>query len=250
MMSFTRRSLLKSVLIASLGGSFFLRAACSQQAVSDNTAKNGTLKIGIIGAGWLGGTVGRCWVKTGHSVMFSSRHPEALKKLTAQLGERALIGTPKQAAAFGDIVLFSVPFDALPVLGKELAEEIRGKIVIDATNPPLSGGNDPLTREAAKTGVAQTVKKYLPDSRLVRAFSAVDATVVEASFNGERERVGMPMASDDKAALAVVAALVQDAGCEPVVTGNLASSKIFNPGEAGFRAHLPADKLRERLGLK
>lgn len=262
-MTISRRSLLKSAILFSAGTAFGAYPAFSQMPQHNETAGAAkssadekstpdakALKIGVIGAGWLGGTVGSCLAKAGHSVMFSSRHPEALKKLAAPLGKNALIGTPKEAAAFGDVVLISVPFQALPQIGKDCAQELKGKIVIDATNPPLSGGSDLLTVEARKNGVAETVKKYLPDTRLVRAFSAVDATVVEACFNHQREAVGMPMASDDEAALKVVEKLVSETGCEPVVTGNLASSASFSPDAAGFRAHLPADKLRKLLKLQ
>lgn len=254
-MTFSRRSLIKSTLIATLASAFFGRAAFSQNILAEQNRterekSRQKLKIGIIGAGWLGGTVGSCLAKAGHNVMFSSRHPDTLKKLAAPLGKNALIGTPKEAAAFGDVVLISVPFQAVPQIGKDCAQELKGKIVIDATNPPLSGGSDPLTVEARENGVGETVQKYLPDTRLVRAFSAVDATVVEACFNHQREAVGMPIASDDEAALTVVAGLVRETGCEPIVTGNLASSASFSLGAPGFRAHLPADKLRKLLKLQ
>lgn len=64
---------------------------------------NTPLRIGVIGAGWLGGTVGRCWVKAGHEVLFSTRHPEELESWVKPLGPRASFGTPQQAAGFGDI---------------------------------------------------------------------------------------------------------------------------------------------------
>jgi hypothetical protein len=67
------------------------------------------MKIGIIGTGRIGGTLAKLWVAAGHEVLISSRHPDQLKPLAKALGPRARVGTPKEAAAFGDVVLVSVP---------------------------------------------------------------------------------------------------------------------------------------------
>ena len=91
--------------------------------------------------------------------------------------------------------------------------------------------------------------KYLPGARLVRAFSAVDATSVEASPAGRGATLGVPLASDDEEALRVAERLVRDAGCEPVVVGDLAAARSFQRGGPGFRANTSAPALRRRLGL-
>src|SRR5262249_18352549 len=82
-------------------------------------ASGGKLRIGIIGSGHIGGTIGGLWVKAGHRVLFSSRHPEELKDLVARLGPLAQNGTGAQAIAFGDALLFAVPYGALPQLGRD-----------------------------------------------------------------------------------------------------------------------------------
>jgi predicted dinucleotide-binding enzyme len=206
------------------------------------------MRIGVIGAGWLGGTVGRLWVKAGHEVMFSSRHPDKLAAMARELGPRASVGLPMAAAEFGTVLLLAVPFEALPQVGRDLRSAYNGKIVLDSTNPWGANSAD-VYREARELGVAQTVVKYMPGARLVRAFSAVDATVVETSATRAGGRIGMPIASDDAEAMRVAAALVRDAGCDPVVVGNLAAAASFQPGGPGFRAHLTAPELRRRLGL-
>ncbi|RSC25221.1 NADP oxidoreductase [Pseudomonas putida] len=205
-------------------------------------------RIGVIGAGSLGGTVGRLWVKAGHEVMFSSRNPDELQAMARQLGPRASVGLPMAAAEFGTVLLLAVPFEALPQVGRDLRNAYRGKIVLDATNPWGANSSD-VYREAREEGVAQTVVKYMPGARLVRAFSAVDATAVQASSSRTSGRIGMPIASDDAEAMRVAAELVRDTGCDPVVVGNLAASASFQPGGPGFRAHLTAPELRRRLGL-
>ena len=80
-------------------------------------ASGGKLRIGIIGSGHIGGAIGGLWVKAGHPVLFSSRHPEELKDLVAGLGPLAQNGTVSQAVAFGDALFFAVPYGALPQLG-------------------------------------------------------------------------------------------------------------------------------------
>ncbi|HSB80921.1 MAG TPA: NADPH-dependent F420 reductase [Candidatus Methylomirabilis sp.] len=206
------------------------------------------LRIGVIGAGSLGGTVGRLWVQAGHEVLFSSRHPDELASMTRPLGPRASVGTPGQAAAFGPVVLLAVPYDALPQLGQDLQDVLRGKIVLDATNPG-PGSDNALAREAMAKGVGQTSAKYLPSTRLVRAFSAVDASAVSASAGRQSGKLAVPVAGDDVEAVQVAAQLVRDAGCEPLVVGNLAAASSFQRGGPGFRANTTTPELRRLLGL-
>ena len=206
------------------------------------------MKIGIVGAGWLGGTVGKTWLKAGYEVLFSSRNPEKHLRAAGALGPLASGGTVEEAAAFGEIVLISVPYRALEALGQKLRVSLAGKIVLDACNPYQP---DPvaLIREIEAEGVALASARLLPGVRLVRAFSAVDATAIEASAAGRGERLGVPLASNDPAAMRVAEDLVRDAGCEPVAVGDLDSARRFQRGGAGFRAHLGAAELRRALGL-
>ena len=92
------------------------------------------MRIGIIGAGKVGGGLGKLWVRAGHQVFFSSRHPNRLKVLVEEAGSGAYSGTVSDAALFGDVILFSPNFwgvdDALEATGP-----LKGKTVIDATNP-------------------------------------------------------------------------------------------------------------------
>src|SRR5262245_8328502 len=93
------------------------------------------MKIGMIGSGNVGSALGRVWARAGHQVMFSSRHLEDDKRLAAEIGANARAGTTREAAAFGDVLVFAVPYGALPELGKALRDSIKGKVVIDACNP-------------------------------------------------------------------------------------------------------------------
>jgi predicted dinucleotide-binding enzyme len=241
-MLFSRRSALVTLAAFAVLQAIAPRKGRAAQAVAQ------PLRIGVIGAGSLGGTVGRLWVQAGHEVLFSSRHPDELVSMTRQLGPRSSAGTPRQAAEFGPVVLIAVPYGALPQLGRELQEVLRGKIVLDACNPSASS-DDALAREATANGVAQTSAKYLPGTRLVRAFSAVDASAVAASAGRQSGKLAVPIAGDDAQAVQVAAQLVRDAGCEPLVVGNLAAASSFQRGGPGFRANTTAPELRRLLGL-
>ncbi|WP_205555518.1 NADPH-dependent F420 reductase [Pectobacterium polaris] len=211
-------------------------------------AETQKIRIGVIGSGSLGGAVGRAWVKSGHEVMFASRHPEELRSMTEALGPRASVGTPKEAASFGDVILVALPYSALPGIGRDLQEELRGKIVLDASNPTAFRDGD-LMRAASRDGVGATSARLLPGVRLVRAFSAVNATAIDASANGRRTTLAIPIASDDTEALDVAAQLVRDAGSAPVITGNLASSRVFEDGTPIDEADTDEATLRKMLNL-
>ena len=93
------------------------------------------MKIGIIGTGEIGGALARHWGAAGHQLLISSRHPEELQALAKQIGPNVKVGTPREAAAFGDVVLVSVPYKATPQIGRDYAAELKGKVVLDTGNP-------------------------------------------------------------------------------------------------------------------
>ena len=205
------------------------------------------LRIGVIGSGNVGGTIGTLWVKAGHQVMFSSLDIEHDRKLAASIGSGARAGTPKEAAAFGEVLFFAVPYTALPALGRDLATEIKGKIVLDASNPiPRRDGDMAVAALAKGTGVASP--EFLPGARIVRAFNAVGAGRM-ASVNRESGRFGMPIASNDKEAVEVASRLIRDIGYEPVLIGGLEKGKFLMPGTplAGERAPEEVGKIAKTL---
>jgi predicted dinucleotide-binding enzyme len=235
-----RRDLLKGV---ALGVSAL--ALCR---VRISVARTTPTKIGIIGACSLGGTVGRLLVGAGHEVMISSRHPEELASMAKRLGARASVGTAAEAAAYADVVLFAVPYEALPALGRDLEATLRGKIVLDACNP-APGSKTTLTRDAEANGVAETSAKLLAGTRYVRVFSAVNATSIASSAKRRTDKLGVPLASDDEKAAEVAAELVRDVGSDPVFVGGLASARGFQRRGPGFVADTTAPELRRLLGL-
>ena len=191
-------------------------------------ANAGKIKIGIVGSGRVGGGIGSVWVKAGHEVMFSSRHIEHDKALAAKLGANAHAGTPREAAAFGEVVMISVPYAALPEVGKNLEALIKGKIVIDTCNPFVWRDGE-IATWAREKGAGLASAELLPGARIVRAFNAIGAARMSTAYQ-DPGRIGMPIASDDTEAIVVASRLIRDIGYEPIVIGDLEMGKYLMPG--------------------
>lgn len=204
-------------------------------------------KIGIVGSGRVGSAIGAAWIKAGHEVMFSSRHLEDDKALAAKLGPNARAGTPREAAAFGEVVMVSVPYRALPDVGKAIAGEIKGKVVIDTCNPFPSRDGD-IANWAREKGAGLASAELLPGARLVRAFNAIGAARMGQAHE-EPGRVGMPIAGDDPQAIAIASRLIRDVGYEPVLVGGLAKGRHLMPGTALAGEHSPEELRRIAASL-
>ena len=205
-------------------------------------------QIGVVGSGRVGGALGGVWAKAGHDVMFSSRNLEHDKALAASVGRNARAGTPREAAAFGRVLLISVPYRALPEVGKELGELLQGKVVIDTCNPFASRDGD-IANWAREKGAGLASAELLPGARLVRAFNAIGYTRM-ASAHEQPGRIGMPIAGDDAQAVAIASGLIRDIGFEPVLIGGLAMGKHLMPGTPLAGEHTPAEIRRIAAGLK
>ena len=206
------------------------------------------MKIGIVGSGNVGSAIGASRVRAGHEVMFSSLNIEHDKALAARLGGGARAGTPREAAAFGDVVMISVPYHALPAVGKDLADIIKGKIVIDTNNPILARDGD-LAKWAREKGAGLASQELLPGARIVRAFNAIGAAQMGAAYK-EPGRIGMPIASDDAQAIEVASRLIRDVGYEPVLIGGLEMGKHLMPGTA-LAGERSAEEIKKiAVGLK
>lgn len=198
--------------------------------------------IGMIGSGNVGSALGRSWARAGYEVMFSSRDLESDKKLAADVGQKSRAGTPAEAAAFGEVLVFAVPYGALPELGKTLGSAIKGKVVLDACNPfPQRDGE--IATTAREKGAGLVSAELLPGARIVRAFNAIGAARMGKAYE-EPGRVGMPIAGDDKQALATASRLIRDLGYEPVVVGGLAMGRYLMPGTQLAGEHTP-DEIRK-----
>src|SRR6185437_412369 len=232
--------LTRRTALAAAAGAAVLGTAAMAQAKS---------RIGIIGAGNIGASVGGLWVKAGHPVMFATRDPDELKDLVAKLGPLAHAGTVAQAIAYGDALFIAVPYAALPQIGADYKDALKGKIMLDATNAVPTRDGDAITKEADTNGIGVTSQKYLAGTRLVRAFNSMGAKAFESQSNRAGAKLAIPIAGDDREAIQVAEELVRDAGFDPVLVGGLDSARKFqqrSPGVYGFQG--TAAELRAKLG--
>ncbi len=206
-------------------------------------AQADSLRIGIIGTGKIGGALARHWARAGHELVISSRHPEELEPLAEELGPKVRAATPAEAAEFGEVVLVSVPYGAMPQIGRDYAHLMSGKVVLDTGNPFL-GRDGPMAEAAQRKGAGIASAEFLPGVRLVRAFNCIPAYSLANRANREPERIAIPLASDDAEALAVAARLVDDAGFDGVVVGSLERSRAFDLGQPLARGDLSAAELQ------
>lgn len=205
-------------------------------------AEDSKIKIGVIGSGNVGSAIGRVWANAGHPVMFASRNLDHDKQLAASIGSNARAGTPSEAAAFGEVLLFAVPYGALPDLGKSLAGAIKGKILIDACNPfPNRDGE--IANRARAQGAGRVSAELLPGAHIVRAFNAIGAARMGQAHE-ESGRIGMPIAGDDPKAIEVASRLIREIGYEPVLVGGVEKGKYLMPGTPLAGEHSP-DEIRK-----
>jgi 8-hydroxy-5-deazaflavin:NADPH oxidoreductase len=204
--------------------------------------------IGIIGSGNIGGTIGGLWVKAGHPVLFSSRHPEELKGLIDKLGPLAKAGTVAQAVEFGAVIFVAVPYGALPQVGTDNAAALKGKIVLDACNA-VASRDGAIADEVEQSGIGVTSQKYLAGTRLVRGFNTMSFKTFASEANRAAPRLAIPIAGDDAEAVKVAAALIGDAGFDAVVVGKLADARRFQRGNPGYGQPVSANELRQKLNL-
>jgi 8-hydroxy-5-deazaflavin:NADPH oxidoreductase len=205
-------------------------------------------RIGIIGSGNIGGTIGGLWVKKGHSVFFSSRHPEELKDMIAKLGSLAKAGTVEEAVAFGDVLFIAVPYGAIPQIGKDYSARMKGKVMLDACNA-VSTRDGAVADEVEQNGIGVTTQKYFPGVRIVRAFNTMSYMVFAREANRPDPKLAIPIAGDDPQAMQIAAALVRDAGFDPVTVGTLADARRFQRGQPGYGQQVSAAELKQKLSL-
>jgi 8-hydroxy-5-deazaflavin:NADPH oxidoreductase len=206
------------------------------------------MRIGIVGAGRIGGNCARQLAKGGHEVKLSSRDPSKLEPLAQEIGDAASVGTPAEAAAFGEVVVIAVPWDGFDDAVSS-AVTLDGKIVIDTTNQYGSSempaeGETAASFHAARVAGALYTKSF---NTLTSAFQE------EAAFRPEAERVVQWVCGDDVVAKQKVMGLIADAGYAPVDIGRNEDAAVMEmprrPGAVyGEEYRLPdAEKVVEAV---
>jgi predicted dinucleotide-binding enzyme len=217
-------------------------AALAQTAPAQTTPGAPPIKIATIGAGREGGALGALFVKAGHPVMFSSRHPEGLKDFVAGLGPLAKAGTVAEVVAFGEVVLLVVPYGAVAQIGEEYGAALAKPLVIDVSNPSARrDGEDLVKLVNDEGGAGLATAKALPGAHIVRAFNAIGSGKLADLAHRQGEPVGIPIAGDDQNALALASRLIKEIGFEPVVVGGLAMGKYLVPRTPLAPVHTPEE---------
>jgi predicted dinucleotide-binding enzyme len=209
------------------------------------------LKIGILGAGHIGGTLGRDWAKAGHEVFFSSRHPDELQDLVKESGKGAQRGTLEEAVRFGDVAVLTIPWRKKEDLARP--ELFKGKVVVDAMNPysALLLGHGPSFRpmDLGATTSSEETAKLLAGARLVKAFNTMAYADLQAgAFKSGKDRWAIFVAGDDPEAKLIASGLAEDIGFVPVDTGSLREGgRLQKPGSPIYTKRFTEEQARTVL---
>lgn len=183
------------------------------------------MKIGIVGAGRIGGNLASLWAKQHNEVMLSySRDPSHLEQAAAAIGARAEAGSVRDAVEFGDVILFSVPWSRIDEVIEEMGD-LDGKVVIDTTNQFGPDGVEELPD--GKTA-AQINKERLRGAKYAKAFNTLTAGFqgAAAGRSGD-ERAAMFFVTDDDEARETVQKLIREIGFAQVDVGGTADAAIM-----------------------
>lgn len=193
------------------------------------------MKIGILGAGAVGTTLGRAWVKQGHEVIFGVRDPQAVKvkRLLEELNSRARAATIAETAIASEVVALTVPWDTVPEVLQQVGD-LNHKICLDCTNP-LVANKLHQTVDLATSGGEQ-IAEWLPKARVVKIFNIVGWEIMAQPQYGD-ETATMFYAGDDPEAKVVAAQLAHEVGFEPIDAGGLSAAGYLED-LAGFWGQL------------
>jgi len=167
------------------------------------------MRLGIVGAGNIGGTLGRKWALAKHEVVFGVRDPqkESLVQLVQQMDGDVRIGHSGDALAAGDVIVFAVPGAAVTTIVDANAELLAGKIIIDASN----------NMRGASRHALDHLRNKVPTARLYRAFNTLGwENLSEPDFDGVRADL---FYCGDEEERATVERLISDVGLDPVCLG-------------------------------
>ena len=203
------------------------------------------MKIGIIGAGFVGRSVAQKAVQAGHEVMLSnSRGPQSLFSMKSALG--CAVGTVDEAIAFGEVIVLAIPLAAYGALPPE---GFRGKIVIDAINYYHERDGHIEALDRGETTTSEMIAAHLPGARVVKAFNAIRMIDLDVAGRpeGAADRLALPLAGDDAEAKAVVAGLYHQFGFDSVDAGSLSEGWRFERDRPAYCNLKPKQALAETL---
>lgn len=174
------------------------------------------MRIGILGAGAMADALGGQWGRRGHQIKIGGRDLGKATAIATRIGASA--GTIAEAAAFGEVLLLAVPYDAVPAVLSG-AGALDGKVIVDCTNPVVP---ERLTLATDGRSAAERVADQAPGVRVVKAFNLCHVDVWRMTppvYDGRP--LAVPLCADDAGAVDTVASLVDDLGCHPINAGGL-----------------------------
>jgi len=190
--------------------------------------------IGIIGSGHVGASLAAAAVAHDYDVVLSnSTGPDSLASLVADLGPRAKAGTPEEAAAAGDFAIVAIP---ITTVDQVPAAPLAGKVVLATINYFPQRDGHIAAIDNGTTTAPGVLQAHLPASKVVRAFSMLDAADMSGDGHpqGDPRRRALALAGDDPAAKELVARLYDQFGFDAVDLGGLAESWRVDPGQPAF----------------
>jgi 8-hydroxy-5-deazaflavin:NADPH oxidoreductase len=205
------------------------------------------VKIGIIGAGMIGGTLARRLVALGHDVAIAnSRGPDTIRDLAADAGGTAV--TVAEAARHGEIVIVTIPERAVADLPKDLFAGVPADVVVVDTGNyyPSRDGSIPAIEEGQPESAWVAGHLGRP---VIKAFNNIyfQSLLEKGTPQGTMGRIALPVAGDPPDARAKVLRLVDELGFDPVDAGSLEESWRQQPGTPCYTRDLDAPRLQEAL---
>ncbi|MBK5553692.1 NAD(P)-binding domain-containing protein [Pseudomonas sp. TH03] len=204
------------------------------------------MRIGIIGAGFIGRAVAQLVIAAGHEAMLSnSRGPHTMSSILTDI-PGSQVGTIEDAAQFGDVVLVAIPlahYRSVP------AQWLEGKTVLDANNY-YPQRDDPIAAlDRFETTTSRLLAEHLPQANVVKVFNAILARdlVPDARPAAAPDRRALPIAADDPAAKALVIRLLDEIGFDAVDAGSLDDSWRFERAKPAYC--IPLDKEGLKVAL-
>jgi predicted dinucleotide-binding enzyme len=188
------------------------------------------VRIAIVGPGAMGGALGRRWTARGHRVRFTfSRDPRRLEEVARSAGASAeACPSLADAVMWADVVVLTVPWPLARSVLSAAEAALRGKILVDATNP-LNGDHTALMVGHSDSG-GETIARWAPGATVVKAFNTVFARLLDPEISlAPPEPGAVLICGDDAEAKEVVAGLVRDAGCQPLDVGPLVQARTSEP---------------------
>ena len=180
------------------------------------------MRIAILGAGNVGSALARAFVRLGHSVVLSAKHPDHAMKVAADVGAEAA-GTNVEAVRSAELVVLAVPSTAIASILEDAANDMVGKVVVDSTNPV---NVDYMEMLSANGSVTEGIVAFEPELTVVKAFNTILASrLIDPIVDG------IPLdgfyAGDDEAAKATVAELLAAMGFRPMDAGVLLAARAL-----------------------